>query len=89
MSPREAVPSYKYIQKGSGRGFPDVHNSFVSWVLPGGSMMRTSPSNAGGTGSIPAQGAKISEASWPPKQKHKQQKQCCNRFNKDFKKGPH
>ena len=49
-------------------------------------MVKTSSSNAGDAGSIPGWGAKISRASWPKNQK---QKQYCNKFNKDFKNGPH
>ena len=45
-------------------------------------------SNAGGTGSIPGQGAKIPHASQSKNQNIKQ-KQYCNEFNKDFKNGPH
>ena len=55
-------------------------------------MVKTLPSSAGGAGSIPGQGAKIPHASWPKKEinpKHKKQKQYCNKFNKDFKNGPH
>ena len=37
-------------------------------------------------GGIPIQGTKIPHASWPKKPK---QKQHCNKFNKDFKNGPH
>ena len=52
-------------------------------------MVRTSPSNVGGAGSIPGWGAKIPSASWPKSQNIKQ-KQYCNKFNKDLKKiGPH
>ena len=58
------------------------------WDFPGGPAVRTSPSNAGGAGSIPGWGAKIPHALWPKNQSIKQ-KQCCNRFNKDFKNGPH
>ena len=51
-------------------------------------MVKTPPSNAGGAGSIPGQGAKIQHAvAKKPKQK-KTQKQYCNKFNKDFKNGP-
>ena len=54
-------------------------------------MVKTSPSNAGGAGSIPGQRAKIPHASQPKNQniKKKNQKQYCNEFNKDFKNGPH
>ena len=48
----------------------------------------TSPSNAGGAGSIPGGVAKIPHALGPKNQNIKQ-KQYCNKFNKDFKIGPH
>ena len=51
-------------------------------------MVKTSPSNAGGAGSIPGWGAKILHASGSKNQNIKQ-KQHCNKFNKDFKNGPH
>ena len=51
-------------------------------------MVKTSPSSAGGAGSIPGNGAKIPHVSWPKNQNIKQ-KQYCNKFNKDFKNGPH
>ena len=51
-------------------------------------MVKTSPSNAGGAGLIPGWGAKIPHASQPENQNIKQ-KQYCNKFNKDFKNGPH
>ena len=50
--------------------------------------VETLPSNAGGLGSIPGQGVKIPDASWPGNQ-NIQQKQCCNKFNKGFKNRPH
>ena len=61
------------------------------WDFPGGPVVKTSPSNAGGVGSTPCWRAKIPHASPPKKKKreHKQQKQYCNKFNKDFKNGPH
>ena len=51
-------------------------------------MVRTSPSNAGGVCSIPGQGARIPHALQSKSQNIKQ-KQCCNKFNKDFENGPH
>ena len=51
-------------------------------------MVKILPSNAGGAGSIPGKGAKISHASQPKNQNVKQ-KQYCNKFNKDFKNGPY
>ena len=47
-------------------------------------MVKTPPSNAGDTGSIPGCGAKIPHASRPKNQNIKQ-KQFSNKFNKDFK----
>ena len=38
--------------------------------FPGGPVVETSPSNAGGAGSIPGRGAKIPHASRPKKPKH-------------------
>ena len=51
-------------------------------------MDKTSPSNAGGTDSIPGQEANSPHASWPKKQNIKQ-KQYHDKFNKDFKNDPH
>ena len=39
--------------------------SFILWDFPGGPVVGTSPSNAGGVSSIPGQGAKIPHALWP------------------------
>ena len=57
-------------------------------------MVITSLSNAGSTGLIPGQEAKTPHVFWPkktpPKTKNTlEQKQYCNKFNKDFKNGPH
>ena len=49
----------------------------------------TLPSNAGDVGLIPGGGAKIPHALGPKKPEHEQQKQNCNKFNKDFTNGPH
>ena len=51
-------------------------------------MVKTSLSSAGGMGSIPGQGARIPHAS-RPKNRSIKQEQYCNKFNKDFKNGPH
>ena len=40
--------------------------------FPGGLVLKTLPSNAGGTGSIPGLGAKIQHASWPKHQNIKE-----------------
>ena len=60
-------------------------NKEENWGLP---VVKTSPSNAGGVGSIPVQGAKIPHASRPKNQNIKH-KQYCNKFNEDLKIGPH
>ena len=56
--------------------------------FPGGPVVKTSPSNAGGAGSILGLRAKIPHA-LRPKNQNMKQKQYCNKFNKDFKNGPH
>ena len=44
----------------------------VEGDFPGGPVVKTLSSNAGGIGSIPGQGAKITHASWPKDQDIKQ-----------------
>ena len=56
--------------------------------LPGGPMVKTLPSDAGGSDSMSGLGAQIPHASWPQKQNIEQQQQF-NKFNKDFKNGSH
>ena len=56
------------------------------WDFFIGSVVKTLPYNAGGAGSISGLGTEIPHASEPPKSEHKQQKQYCNKFNKDIKK---
>ena len=46
-------------------------------------VVETSPSNAGGAGSVPGWGTKISHASWPKNQNKTEH--YCNKFSKDFK----
>ena len=48
--------------------------------FPGGPVVKTSPSKAGGGGLIPDWGAKIPHAS-QPKYQNVKQKQYCNKFN--------
>ena len=48
-------------------------------------MVKTSPSNAGGAGSVLGREAKIPQA-WRSKNQNVEQKQRCNKFNKDLKK---
>ena len=52
--------------------------------FPGGSVVKTSSSNAGDAGSIPGQGAKIPHA-FRPKNQNIKQKQYCTKFNKYLK----
>ena len=68
------------VRSGSSRNLPNSQMmkkrtkflcSKSNWDFPGGPVAKTSPSNAGGAGSIPGQGAKIPHASWPKKPKHK------------------
>ena len=54
--------------------------------FPGSPGVKTSPSNAGPSDSIPGQEAKIPHALRPEKQ-HRKQKQFCSKFNQDFKNG--
>ena len=56
--------------------------------FPGGPRVKTLPSNAGGGGSIPIRELRCH---MPPgwKKQNIKQKQYCNKFNKDFRKGPH
>ena len=49
-------------------------------------MVKTSPSNAEGTNLLSGWDAKIPHVSWP---KNQNLKQYCNKFNTDFKDGPH
>ena len=64
-----------------------VHSKAVG-DFPGGPVVKTLPSNAGDVGWIPGPGGKIPHGSGPKNQNIKQ-KQYCNKFNKDFKNGPH
>ena len=56
--------------------------------FPGGPVVKTLPSSAGREGLITGQGAKIPHVLWPKSQNIKQ-KQYRDKFNKDFKNGPH
>ena len=57
----------------------------VAGALPGSSVVKTLPSSFGGACSVPDVGAENPHTSCR-KPEHKQQKQYCNKFNKDFKK---
>ena len=74
--------------RGSGSWRDTPSQSPPTGDFPGGPVVKTLPSNAGGVGSIPGWGARIPQAS-RPKSKSIKQKQYCNKFNKDFKTGPH
>ena len=66
-----------------------LHTKIMTWRdFPGCPVVKISPSNARGVGSIPGWGAKIPCALWSKNQNIKQ-KQYCNKFNKDFKSGPY
>ena len=68
---------------------PQVPNT-LRRDLPGGPLVRTFPSNAGAAGSTPAQGAGIPPTCLRAKiPKHKYRSNIVNKFNKDFKYGPH
>ena len=56
--------------------------------FPGCPEVKTLPSNTWGAGLIPGGEVKIPHALWPRNQTIKQ-KQCYNKFHKDFKNGPH
>ena len=52
-----------------------IHRHLLKLILrnfPGGLVVKTLPSNAGGIGSIPGCGAKIRYASWPKNQNIKE-----------------
>ena len=51
-------------------------------------MFKISSFNAETARSIPVGGAKIPHA-WRQKNQNTKQKQYCNKFNRDFKNGPH
>ena len=60
---------------------PSVPSAHRSETVPGGAVVKTSPSSARGVGLIPGQGTKILHASKSKTQNIKQ-KQYCNKFNK-------
>ena len=55
--------------------------------FPGGPVAKTLFSNAGGAGLIPW--SRSQDPTYLIAKKTKTWKQCCNKFNKDFKNGPH
>ena len=86
LTQRETVLSRQTL---SGTGtLSGIHHRLRTWDFPGGPVMKTLPSSAGGTGSIPSQGAKTPIPPGPKEQNIKQ-KQYWNKFNKDFKNDLH
>ena len=64
-----------------------MFKNYAFWDVPGSPVVKTS-SSARGVGSIPSRGANIPHDSQPKNQTIKQ-KRYRNKFNKDFKNGPH
>jgi len=54
-----------------------AHKEHDFRVFPGGPVVKTSPSNAGGAVLIPGWGGKIPHASEPKITQNIKQKQCC------------
>ena len=54
--------------------------------FPGGPVIEILSSSTRGVGLLPGGRAKIPHVSWPKSQTNKQ---YCNKFNQDFKNGPH
>ena len=77
-------PSWSYV------GYTSVClcQKWSNWDFPGGPVVKTLPSSAGGAGLIPDRVTKIPHASRAKAQNIKQ-KQHCNRADKVFKNGPH
>ena len=64
---REVGKQYWYMRSSNRLPKAKLH----TWDFPGGPVVKTSPSNAGGAGLIPALGPKIPRASKPKKKKAK------------------
>ena len=82
----KSLPSFGHISALTGSAL--YSHIIIIIDFPGSPVVKTLPSNAGGADSIPRRGAKIPHAS-RPKNQNTEQKQYCNKFNKDFKNGPH
>ena len=50
------------------KGRNNIFKFQLIWDFPDGPVVKTSPSSAGGAGSIPGRGAKIPHAWWPKNQ---------------------
>ena len=57
--------------------------------FPSGPVIKTLPSNPRDVGLLPGQGVKSPHVSWQKEKNKTIQKLHCNKFNKDFKNGPH
>ena len=55
------------------------------WVFPGGRVVKTLPSNAGGVSLTPG----LDPCASREKKTKQRTETNCNKFNKDFKNGPH
>ena len=53
---------------GSDEALAFFTGKITDWDLPGGPVVKTSPSNAESADSMPGQGTKIPHASWPENQ---------------------
>ena len=53
--------------------------------VPGSTVVKISPSRAGGAGSIPGWGAKIPHISWPKSQHIKKKKKASNKVTNSIK----
>ena len=80
-----SLPPYKQIAFFGLFFFFNLKESNI-WGLLYRPLVKASPYNAGGVGLIPCQGVRILHCLVAKKTKHKQ---YCNKFNKDFKNGPH
>ena len=66
----------------------EFDSELLTWDLPRVQWLRLHLPMQGGSSSITGWGAKIPHASWP-KNRTENRKKYCNKFNNDFKKGPH
>ena len=62
-----------------------LKNKPLTGDFPGCPIVKTSPSDAEGEGSVAGWGAETPHASQPKKPKHIKQEQYCNKFNKEHK----
>ena len=83
-----SISAYQTTEKRLFQEKIKLQSKHVVGNFPGSPMVKTSPSNGAGTGSIPGWRAKMPRAS-RPKNQNRRQKQYCNKLNKDLKNGPH